>query len=134
MNKIQFEWLNAEGFRSLVNLLTFNLNKPGLNLIKGINGAGKTSIFEALVWCLFGINLKETNQDQVVTWPENRTSQFQGTRVSVTFHILGNTYCVIRHINFKGLTEGVKGEDYLMLLKDGEMVGDYRNKKEIHIE
>ena len=129
--KIQFDYINIEGFRSIVNFLTFNLNKPGLNLIKGVNGAGKTSIFEALIWVLYGTNLKESNNDKLPSWPENRTSQWLGTRVSLTFHKDSSTFCVIRHIAYKGLTEGVKGEDYLMLLKDGKMIGDFRNKSEM---
>jgi DNA repair exonuclease SbcCD ATPase subunit len=132
--KIQFDFINIEGFRSIINFLAFNLNKPGLNLIKGVNGAGKTSIFEALIWVLYGTNLKESNNDKLPSWPENRTSQWQGTRVSLTFHKDSSTFCVIRHIAYKGLTEGVKGEDYLMLLKDGKMIGDFRNKSEMQQE
>jgi DNA repair exonuclease SbcCD ATPase subunit len=131
MSKINFKYLIIEGFRSIVKPFLFDLNKPGLNLLKGINGAGKTSTFEALIWAIYGVNLKEVNQDQVITWPENRTSQWQGTRVSVTFDIGSYCYEIIRHLNYKGLTQEVKGEDYLMLLKDGKMLGDYRNKKEM---
>ena len=72
MNKINFLSVDIEGFRTIVKPLHFDLQRPGLNMVKGINGAGKTSVFEALIWCLYGINLKEVNQAQLISWPENR--------------------------------------------------------------
>jgi len=128
MNKIHFESIDIEGFRSIVKPLHFNLNKPGLNLIKGINGAGKTSIFEALIWALYGTNLKDVNQAQVISWPEVRTSQWQGTKVAVEFQVADLTYTVTRCISYKGLVHEVKGEDYLFLAKDGIVENKDRNK------
>jgi len=141
MEKIIFEFIDIEGFRSVVKPFHFNLNQPGLNLIKGTNGAGKTTVFEALVWALFGINLKDTNQDKIPSWAEVRTAQWQGTRVSLTLHKERNTYCVTRHLGYKGLTYDVKGEDYLMLAKGDDergekvsLLGDFRNKAKIQEE
>jgi RecF/RecN/SMC N terminal domain. len=126
--KINFNSISIEGFRSIVKPLRFNLNKNGLNLIKGINGAGKTSIFEALVWAIYGINLKDTNIGAVASWSEVRPSTWQGTRVSVEFTVNDQPYTVTRHLSYKGLTHEVKGEDGLMLAKNGTLIGDYRNK------
>lgn len=128
--KIQFKTISLEGFRSIVQPLTFNLDRPGLNLIKGINGAGKTSIFEGLVWALFGINLKDVNIAQVASWPEIHSSTWRGTRVSVEFTVDDQPYTVTRHLNYKGLTHEVRGEDGLMFARgvEGSLVGDYRNK------
>lgn len=133
MHNINFISVEVEGFRTIVKPLKFDLMRPGLNMIKGTNGAGKTSVFEALIWCLYGVNLKEVNQAQLVTWPENRGSMWQGTRVEVTFTIGPIYYKISRHLGYKGLTHDVKGEDYLMLAKGDGMrqlseVNDYRNK------
>ncbi len=136
MNKITFDYVEGEGFRSLIKPFHFNLNRPGLNLVKGVNGRGKTSIFETIVWCLFGITLKETNLESVVTWEEDRPSTWIGTRISVTFHVGHNVYCVTRHVNYKGTTYDVKGGDYLMLAKGDDDRGhkveltNYLNKAE----
>jgi DNA repair exonuclease SbcCD ATPase subunit len=139
--KINFNFVEATGFRSIVKPLHFDLQRPGLNLIKGINGAGKTSIFEALVWCLYGVNLKDTNLSAVASWPEIRTSQWQGTRVTVCLTTPEDTYYIYRHLGYKGLTHDVKGEDYLILSKgdderenEPKMIGDFRNKTEMQVE
>jgi exonuclease SbcC len=126
--KIQFSQIDIEGFRSIVKPFQFFFNTPGITLLKGVNGAGKTTFIEALVWALYGINLKDTKMDQVATWVDKRTASFQGTRVGVTFSVGGVTYCVTRHLNYKGLTYDVKGENYLILAKEGVMIGDFRNK------
>jgi len=131
---IQFNEIEIEGFRSIVSPFVFNLNKPGLNMLKGINGSGKTSTFEALVWGLFGTNLKETNQDSLITWAEIRPSTFAGTHVGITFIADNSTFYVSRNMKYKKEVLGVKGEDYLFLAKDGVMLGDFRNKAETQQE
>lgn len=40
--------------------------KPGLNIITGVNGCGKTTILEALCWCLFGETTKGLVGDDVI--------------------------------------------------------------------
>jgi exonuclease SbcC len=131
---IQFNEIEIEGFRSVISPFVFNLNKPGLNMLKGINGSGKTSTFEALVWGLFGTNLKETNQDSLITWAEIRPSTFAGTHVGITFIADNSTFYVSRNMKYKKEVLGVKGEDYLFLAKDGVMLGDFRNKAETQKE
>jgi DNA repair exonuclease SbcCD ATPase subunit len=132
--KINFKTIEIEGFRSIVKNLSFNLNKPGLNLIKGINGAGKTSVFEGLYWAVYGENLKESNNDKLPTKPRYRTSQWKGTRVAVVFQIENSIYEITRCIGYKGLINDVKGEDHLFLIKDNKIIGDFRNKTEIQQE
>lgn len=144
MKQTIFEYAEIEGFRSIVKYLKFDLIRPGLNLIKGVNGAGKTTMFEAIVWCLFGINLKETTAGMVASWPEVRPSVWNGTRVSVKFKtpMIGSrepgetVYTITRHLDYKGKTYDVKGEDSLMIaIGDDDrgqpvvLVGDARDKK-----
>jgi len=130
MNSIQFTSVSAEGFRSIVYPLEFNLNRPaGLNLIRGANGVGKTTIFEALVWGLYGVNLKDTVQDKIPSWEEVRTSKWAGTRVIVKF-VREASYEVCRHINYQGNTGQYKAGDRLMVFKDGVLQGETLNKDE----
>lgn len=60
-----FTQLTAENFLSFQSL-EFNLSTPGITLLAGDNGAGKSSIFDALVWCMFGTTLKGLAGDDVV--------------------------------------------------------------------
>ena len=114
---IHFDYIEIEGFRSVVKPMKFNLDRVGLNLMKGPNGIGKTTVFEALVWDLYGINVKDTTIGMVATWPEVRPSTWKGTRVSTYFHVDKITYCITRHLGYKGLTYEVQGEDHLMIAK-----------------
>jgi len=125
---IQFNMITAQGFGSIVKPLTFHFNHSGLSLIKGINGSGKTTVFEALVWCLYGINLKGKTGDMVMSWPETRTSAFIGTAVSVCFKVDDNLYTIIRNKKFKGKHMGLKGEDRLMLFVNEELIPDELHK------
>ena len=122
MKKIHISEITAEGFRSLSTRSTVILDRPGLNLVKGVNGAGKTTLFEALVWCLYGINLKETAAEKVQTWSETRTPSFQGTYVEVTFAVNDQWYSIVRTIGWSG-GEGV-GRDSLNLF---EITKDKKN-------
>jgi len=132
MSTIQFISVEIEGFRSIVEPMVFNLNRPGINMLVAPNGFGKTSIIESIVWCLYGINLKATKQEKIASWPEVRTPAWQGTRVSVVFRKEINstytTYRVVRHLDYKGLTADVRGEDSLMIFKYDQMENDPRNK------
>lgn len=141
MNKLHFISVEGEGFRTLIKPHRFNLDRPGLNLLKGVNGTGKTTTLEEVVWTLYGITLKDTNIGSVATWKEDRPSTWQGTRSSVVFRKNGNVYCVTRHLSYKGKTYDVTGEDHLMLAKGDDergekvtLLGNFRNKGETQEE
>lgn len=130
MQKINLLSIDIEGFRSIVEPFSFSLTRPGLNIIRGTNGVGKTTVFEALVWAIYGVNLKDTNQDKIPSWPETRKSQWRGTRVVLQLTIGGEVYAIARHIGFAGLTEGLKGEDRLMVFDSNGLKGGLLNKDE----
>lgn len=100
--KIKINGITAEGFRSLAEKTTVDLDRVGLNLVKGINGAGKTTIFEVVVWCIFGTNLKDTNVDKIPTWPETRNALWRGTYTSTSFNVDDVEHEIIRTIAWTG--------------------------------
>lgn len=115
---LNFNNIQIQGFGSIGNCITFPLDKKGINLIKGRNGAGKTSIFNALAWCCYGTNLKGITNGYIPTWREYRPANYKGTRVVLFLQKDNDTYCIVRHLKFKGTSFGIKGDNSLMLLKN----------------
>lgn len=121
---IKFQELSIEGFGTYIQPFSFSLDRPGINLIKGKNGAGKTTMWSAFIWCLYGQNLKDVKAAQLQTFDYLRPKTWIGTRVMLTLSVNSDTYLIARHIKYKGLTEGYKGDDKLMIYKNGTQVSD----------
>lgn len=127
--KLEFSNLIIEGFSSFSYPVSFDLNRGGINMIYGKNGHGKSTLFAALVWVLWKMSLKKITLDNISTWPEYRHPGFRGTRVVVEFFDdEDNSFMIARHINFKGTTKGRKGENSLMIFKNGELLGEELHK------
>jgi DNA repair exonuclease SbcCD ATPase subunit len=62
---VQFESVNLESFMSYKKA-DFPIGKPGLYLIEGPNGVGKSSIPDAISWCLFGKTVRGLEGDAIV--------------------------------------------------------------------
>ncbi|KKN85456.1 hypothetical protein LCGC14_0277750 [marine sediment metagenome] len=113
MKIIKIKNVVAEGFRSLAERTEVNLDRPGLNLVKGENGAGKTTLFEVVVWCIYGTNLKDTTNEKIPTWEDSRTDAFRGTYTETTIEVDGRDYWIVRTIGWSG-GEGI-GRDALVI-------------------
>ena len=75
--------------------------KNGVNLLKGDSGAGKSTIFESVRWCLYGgmkdiISLDATEKDEMKIMVRVKTSQFEIVRTNrpskVIFSASGKKY------------------------------------------
>lgn len=119
---VKFNSIEIEGFRSIVDPQIFNLNRPGLNMVRGTNGVGKTTLFEALVWNLYGVNLKGTPASGVQSWKEVRPKKFAGTRVAVYFTVGEDQYIIERHVKYTGVG------DALLIYKNEDMVPELDKK------
>lgn len=117
MDKINFKRISIEGFGSFVEPVNFNLDRQGVNLIKGKNGNGKTTLFSALLWAVYKMNLKGVTNDSVVSWEWVRTEAFRGTRVIIEWDKGNTDYMVARHIDFKGTTKGIAAKSALMIFE-----------------
>ena len=122
-------WL--EGFGSIFERTKFKLNRPGLNVIIGENGVGKTTfVSSGLSWVLFGITTKSKT---VATWPFRRQPSFVGTYGEITWEDdeTGNKYRVVRTLDYKG-KDGPKGSKLILYIN--EVPSDIRDKKPLQAE
>lgn len=117
MQSVVIRSISLEGFRSYSQPTTFKFANTGLHLIKGQNGMGKSSLFSALTWNLFKVNLNGTTEAKIPTWKWMRHKEYKGTRVQVLFGVGKYKYLVARHRDFKGTTKGIEGNDNLLIFK-----------------
>lgn len=118
---ITFLNINIVGFCSIVEELHLNLNQGCTVVIKGPNGFGKSTLFSALVWCIYGKNLKGVSE--VNTWVKARPKDYQGAKVELFFQKDNHTYKIVRCQKYTlNLDDGAKGKDRLLFLKDNELV------------
>lgn len=118
---IQFTKINIEGFASIPEL-SLDLNTQGITIIRGVNGEGKSSIFSALVWGLYGKNLK--GNSNVNTWEKVRPKNYKGTKVEIYFIKDNQVHQIIRCQNYKGEVDGAKGGSRLIYNIDLNPVQD----------
>ena len=124
---IHFTRIYIEGFCSIGNV-KINLNKPGWNLLTGENGAGKTSIFSALTWAIFGKTLKAKNT--VNTWKHLRGSEYKGTKVKVDIVLPTGTLTIIRCEAYRGKVGDVVGKNNLFVYMNREEQTKFKDKKD----
>lgn len=105
-----------KGFRSIKDL-TFQFSKQGVTFVQGLNGAGKSTIFEALYWGLYGQSIKDSTLAELKTKTEYRDGEWEGTRVIVEFSIDETKYQVLRTLDF-----GKPAESSISIYKDHQMV------------
>lgn len=111
MRKLVYTNVEIEGFQSFGNPVSVPLDRVGVNLIKGSNGVGKSTLINAICWCEYGYNPKKSLE----TWKDNRPESYRGVRVIVDRHDGSFDYRVARHYQFKGKTLGLTGGSSLML-------------------
>lgn len=108
---IRFGNIHIEGFCSIPEL-DLDLGHKGITVIRGATGEGKTTILSALVWGLYGKNLK--GKSDVNTWDKYQPPKYMGTRVDVYFNKDGKTHKITRCLKYKGDVNGAKGKDRLI--------------------
>lgn len=122
--------IEIEGFGSVIKPIKYKLNLPGLNRIEGANGAGKTTITNALAWVGWG-KLVKPNRSSVIPWPHVIDENYHGTRVSLKFSDGEALYKIIRCNEYKPKILGKSGKNRLIILKNNaEYTEGLRDKKD----
>lgn len=124
---IEFTNLFIEGFCSIPQL-ELPLNTKGITVIRGANGFGKSTIFSALVWVIYGKNIK--GNSEVNTWKKFQPKNYTGTRVELFFMKDNQIHRIIRCYNYKSEVEGSVGGSKLIYQIEGSNV-DERGKKNV---
>ena len=110
---IVFEKIRWKNFLSTGNTFTeVELNKNTTTLIVGINGAGKSTILDALCFSLFNKSFRKINKNQLIN-----TTNEKGCVVEVEFSVGRNKYKIIR---------GMK-PNIFEIIKDGESLDQSSN-------
>ena len=88
---IKFEELKFKNINSYGNSITsFKLNK-GLNCISGSNGQGKSTILDALCYCLYGVPFRKVKIEELI----NRDNKKQ-LYTELSFYIEQDLYVIKR--------------------------------------
>ena len=100
MRQIDLNWIEIDGFKSFQKVCKFTPSAhPGLKLLGGDNvaeprlegnGAGKTSLWDALVWCLYGVTAKGNRTSGVLNWKKKQVT------VTVCLHMEGEDVEITR--------------------------------------
>ena len=133
---IQFKSIKWKNFLSTGNVFTeVKLNKSKSTLIIGDNGAGKSTILDALTFVLFGKPFRSVNKNQLV----NSINQ-GGTEVEVEFTIGTKEYIIRRGIkknffeiyqNGKMLNQDASIRDYQEYLEKTILKLNYKSFTQI---
>ncbi len=107
---MKIAWVDIENFMA-IGQATINLADRGLISVQGVNnddtsaisnGAGKSSIGDAISWCLYGSTARGEDGDNVVNIAAGK-----GTRVHVIIHEGTTKYSIYRHRKHKTGKNGV---------------------------
>ena len=125
---IIFKKLTIEGFGSIIEPFDYRMDQPGVNVIFGKNGSGKTTIFSALVWVLYGRTL---GGKTIEPWEDIiDNSNYQGTKVTIKLLIDGISFKIIRCKGYKGKIDNIKGSNNIFIYNDRKWLDDLRDKKD----
>lgn len=125
---IEFSKIIIEGFCSIPNL-ELQLNTDKTTIIRASNGQGKTSIFSAIVWAIYGKNLKGISD--VNTWKKYRPKGYNGTKIELFFNKNNSVHKIIRCQEYQGDIDNAKGKNRLIYYIDAVPV---ENKSKLQIQ
>jgi DNA repair exonuclease SbcCD ATPase subunit len=128
--RVDFLSLKIEGFFSIIEPMEYRLDSPGMNLLQGENGAGKTTILSALPWALFGVDLKGRKNPE--PWEAIKGKDYRGTLVSLELRVEGEDYTIHRTHKYSGKVMGSKGGSRVVIVKGTDSDDSHRDKKDFN--
>lgn len=95
----------VSNFLSYKNL-SFIFDDVGLALIHGKTGAGKSTIMDAVSWCLYGESAKNLNVDEIIKWGDDT-----GTKGEINVETKDGTITIYRNRKPNDLYFTKQGDD-----------------------
>lgn len=129
---LTFLSISIEGFRSIAEPTNISLNLPGITWINSPTGSGKSTIFSAITWVLYGKDLKGVSE--VKTWEKYRINDYKGVCVTINYQTSKGVFKVIRCQDYKlPVDDGNKGGNRLIMYQDAYIL-DVKGKVNIQNE
>ena len=124
MKEIIFDEVYMENFGVYQSPMILPLDKQGLTLIAGPNGVGKTTMFDAIPYTLFGITTKGLRGDDVVNDKIGKNC-----KTHVKFRVNGEPFKVERYAK-----HSKNGNTALLINKDGVILKKGHNEVKAEME
>ena len=129
---LTFLSINIEGFRSIAEPTHLSLNVPGITWINSPTGSGKSTIFSAITWCLYGKDLKGVSE--VKTWEKLRPKGYNGVCITLSYQTNSGVFKIIRCQDYKlPIEDGNKGGSRLIIYRDAYLL-DIKGKIKVQSE
>lgn len=96
---MKIQKISIEGFRS-IQTMDFEFDQTGITFIQAPNGTGKSTLFEALFFGLYGAPVKNSNLSSLATLKQYRPKGYKGTKIEVHFIQNGKNYRIVRTLSY----------------------------------
>jgi len=106
MNKITFLELELNNYRK-IDYIQLSLKDRGIVRVEGLNGSGKSSIFESIAWILYGIDSRNSTAKSIIKFGENKV------KGSLKLLKDNNTYTITRERSASLMSITIKCNDTL---------------------
>src|SRR5690606_11840736 len=124
---IKLGTLEVEGFGSIISPITYKLDNKGVTILSGKNGAGKSTIIEALIWAIYGV----VNKVKITPWPDVQGENFRGTKVTLNLKCKIGVLKIIRCRDYLDKIGSRVGKNRLILYINGKEFLKYKNKGDL---
>jgi cell division protein ZapA len=98
--EIYIQSIDIENFMSIAKK-TFNLSTR-YNEFQGFNGVGKTTVLNAICWCLFGKDFYDRKKFQIFTLKDGESQYDLQPTVTIDLVCNGEKYQIKRYVTVKG--------------------------------